>query len=329
MKKISFVIPVYNEEFFIRGLLESIEKVNYPKEDFEVNVVCDGCTDGTVDVVKEFPPFHLIELKQNVGRYAARKIGAEAAVYPNILFVDARCLVDENILTAIHNSTNRFIIGRVKSEKKPGPFETFYVAMRRKIFSSYYASSPQKMELNPKNFDSLPKGTTVMYVEKEVLFRAYDELSDVEMGKDSSDDTKLIRAIVEHTPACLDPNVKIVNFYRKSFMSGLAHLAIYVATSFTDYYLSPRQKFFWLVIVIPLLALFGIFMGLILIPIAFPIKLATLFAVDVAITLFLAKTFREFFIILYMMPLCVLAFYFGVIRAIFDKSANKIRSIKK
>ncbi len=326
MKKISIVIPVYNEEYFIRGLLESIERVNYPKDDIEISVICDGCTDGTVAVVKEFPSVRVVELKENVGRYAARKIGAEKAIHPNILFVDSRCLVDENILTAIHHSTNKFIIGRVMSEKMPGPFEIFYISMRRKIFSQYYASSTKKIELNSESFDSLPKGTTVMYVEKDVLFRTYEELEllPIEMGKDSSDDTKLIRAIVEHTPACLDPEVKVINFYRKSFLSGLEHLAIYVAASFIDYYLHPRQKFFWLVIVFPMLMLLGILIGLIFIPVAFYIKLLILIGVDIVIALFLSNTLREFYIIMYMMPLCILAFYFGMIRTLFIKAISKI-----
>ena len=55
MKKISIVIPVYNEEFFISGLLESISQIHYPPEAFEVIVVSDGSTDGTVSAVKKYP----------------------------------------------------------------------------------------------------------------------------------------------------------------------------------------------------------------------------------------------------------------------------------
>jgi len=75
MKKISIVIPVYNEEYFISGLLRSISKLEYPLDAYEVNVVSDGCTDGTVSVVRGFPWVHLIELPKNVGRYEARRTG--------------------------------------------------------------------------------------------------------------------------------------------------------------------------------------------------------------------------------------------------------------
>jgi glycosyltransferase involved in cell wall biosynthesis len=320
MKKISIVIPVYNEEYFISGLLESISRIEYPLDCYEVIVVCDGCTDGTVSEVKKFLFADLIDLKNNVGRYNARKIGAEHATHPNILFIDARCIVDPNILSVINVSTDRVIIGKVLGDKKPGGLETFYAAVRRKVFSNYYKNSSRKIELNKDNFDSLPKGTGVFFVDKDILFRAYDALSHFEMGKDSSDDTKLIKTIVQEIPAILDPDVKIINYYRKSFLAGLSHLAIFIPASFVDYYLHPAQKFFWLVIFFPLLFLLGILLGLIFIPIALLIKIGILLGMDLLIALYFSQSFREFYFILYIMPVCVLSFYFGIIRAIILKA---------
>jgi glycosyltransferase involved in cell wall biosynthesis len=323
MKKISIVIPVYNEDFFIRGLLESISQINYPKEDFDVNVVCDGCTDGTVSIVKNFPFARLIELKDNVGRYAARKIGAEIAAHPNILFLDARCTADPNILSAINKSDEKVIIGKIQSEKKPGFFDTFYMSIRRIVFYKYFSNTKEIIELNKDNFDSLPKGTTVLYVQKEVLFQAFKELSHIEMGKNSSDDTKLLRTIVDHTSIALDPGVKIIYFYRKSFWANLIHLYDFIASSFIDYYLSPSQKYFWLIILFPLLGLLAIFLGVIFIPVAGFTKLALITGFDLIIALFLARSFREFYIILAMLPLCVATFYLGVIRGIVLKIYNQ------
>ena len=68
MKKISIVIPVYNEAYFISGLLKSISKINYPSEDFEVIAVSDGSTDDTVSEINKYSFVRLIELKENLGR---------------------------------------------------------------------------------------------------------------------------------------------------------------------------------------------------------------------------------------------------------------------
>ena len=324
MKKISIVIPVYNEEFFIRGLLESINEVNYPRNDFEVIVVCDGCTDGTVSVVKGFPFVQLIELKKNVGRYEARKIGAESATYPNILFLDARCIADSDILAAIHKSEEKVIIGKIQTDKMTGFFEVFYMSIRRVVFRNYFTNTNTVIKLTAENFDSHPKGTTVLFVQKDILFQAFKELSHLEMGKNSSDDTKLLRTIVEHTPIALHPEVKIFYFYRKSFMANWAHLYDFIAPSFVDYYLSPSQKYFWLIILLPLAALFALLFGLIYIQIPALTKLAAIIGLDLVIALILARSFREFYIILTMLPLCVGTFYVGVVRGIILKLFNRL-----
>ena len=327
MKKISIVIPVYNEAYFISGLLKSISKINYPSEDFEVIAVSDGSTDDTVSEINKYSFVRLIELKENLGRYPARKIGAEAAQYPNILFIDSRTVVDEAILAVINTLDEKIVVGRVLSVDKPGVFETFYNSIRRIVFSQFYTHEPKVMELNKENFDSLPKGTTVLFVQKDILFRAYEDLSNVHMGKGSSDDTKLIRAMVEHSPAIIHPGVKITGLYRKSFWESIKHLALYRGSTFVDYYFNPSKRNFWIVIVFPLVLLLGIIITLIFIPISGINKLAVLLLVDIFATLVLARTFREFYIILLMLPLCVVVFYFGIIRGIllrYKKELNKI-----
>jgi glycosyltransferase involved in cell wall biosynthesis len=319
MKKISIVIPVYNEENFISGTLESISLISYPLDDYEVVVVTDGCTDGTVPAVKKFPFVRLVELDKNIGRYAARKTGAEAARYPNILFIDSRAHVDPNILSVIDQANAQVIQGVNFDIENPGLFETFYKSVRRKVFSKHYANSSQIKELNKDNFDSLPKGTNVFFVKKDLLFQAYEDLSGVDMSGDSSDDTKLIKTIVQRTPAIIHPDVKIIYFYRKSFLANASHLYGFNATSFIDYYFHPSQKYFWLVIILPLLALFGVLAGLLFIPLSLLIKVSILLGLDLIISIYLARSIRDLYIIMFMMPLCVSIFYAGIVRAIFLK----------
>jgi len=319
MKKISIVIPVYNEDFFISGTLESISQIDYPSDNFEVIVVTDGCTDGTVAAVKKFPFVFLIELDSNVGRYAARKMGAEAARFSNILFIDSRTRVYPFILSIIDQTNAKAIQGANFSVENPGPFEIFYKAIRRKVYSKYYAQSTQVIELNKYNFDAYPKGTNVFFVQKDILFQAYDDLSTIDMSGASSDDTKLINAIVQRTPVIIHPDVKILYFYRKSFLANAVHLFKYRGVTFVDYYFHPSQKYFWLVIIFPFLVLLGILAGLVFIQVPLLIKVSILIGLDLIISIYLANSFRDFYIILFMMPLCASFFYAGIIRGIFIK----------
>lgn len=328
MKQISIVIPVYNEEKFIGGLLESIARVNYPKENYEVVVINDGSTDRTADAVRKHPDVRLIELPENMGRYQARKSGAEAARYPYVLFVDSRAAVDADILNVLDQTDARAVNGYALGVETPGPFETFYHAVRRAVFRQFFKQYNDPVYLTPANFDSMPKGTTVFFTEKAVLMRAYQDLSLENMGKDSSDDTKLLRTLVNYTPVLIHPGVKITSYSRPSFTASIRHLFAR-GIKFVDYYLNPALAKFWLVIVLPLLAFFLILAGLIFAPYALLMKIAILMGVDLLITLFLARSWREFRIILLMLPLCAVLFYSGIIKGIIQKFFNLFRSRPK
>lgn len=324
MRNFSIVIPVYNEETYIRGLLESIFQIAYPDDKYEVIVVNDASSDNTAQVVKEFPTVRLIDLKVNVGRYAARKIGSEAAVYPHILFIDSRAVVDANILTVLNTLEEKIVVGTVLSPERPGMFDAFYIAIRRIVFRKHIALARNPIRLTKDNFDVHQKGTTVLYVEKRTLFKAYETLASVEMGKNSSDDIRLINTIVQFTDALIHPDVKIVGLSRTSFRASFLHL-MWRGRTFVDYYFHPAKRYFWLVIVLPLLALLSILLGLFLIPIAGITKLAALLGIDLVITLVLARTLREFVIIIFMLPICVSAFYIGVLQGIFIKTAKILK----
>ena len=72
MMKISVVIPLYNKQNCIRETLRSVLNQSYT--DFEVLVVDDGSTDGSLEVVREFSDKRLrIIEKPNSGYCKNRK----------------------------------------------------------------------------------------------------------------------------------------------------------------------------------------------------------------------------------------------------------------
>ncbi len=95
---ISVVVPVRNSEKTIADLLEALKRQT--RKDFEVILVDDGSTDGTVKVAEESGKglnLRIVRQKPR-GPAAARNLGAEKARGEIIVFTDSDCVPDERWL---------------------------------------------------------------------------------------------------------------------------------------------------------------------------------------------------------------------------------------
>lgn len=74
----SIIVPVYNVEKWLKECLDSI--VSQDANDYEVILVDDGSTDGSLKILREYanenPFFHLYE-KKNGGLSSARNYGLD------------------------------------------------------------------------------------------------------------------------------------------------------------------------------------------------------------------------------------------------------------
>lgn len=89
MKRISVVVPVYNEEGNVEKLHEEIktvcQKENYK---YEIIFVDDGSSDRTVEIAKKLKPLKLICMRRNFGQTAAMDAGIKAAKNDYIVTMD-------------------------------------------------------------------------------------------------------------------------------------------------------------------------------------------------------------------------------------------------
>lgn len=100
---ITIVMPVRNEERFIRGVLEDLHAQTYPAEQMEVLVIDGESTDGTLKAASEFRSrFPNFQILSNPGRLAskARNIGARAAKGRYVAYIDGHCHLPSNTLVA-------------------------------------------------------------------------------------------------------------------------------------------------------------------------------------------------------------------------------------
>jgi len=99
MKKLSVIIPVYNEEKVIVDCLESLGNQTY--ENFEIIIVDDGSTDKTLQItrnIKKLVPQVKVFRQKHKGAGAARNLGASRAKGEILVFVDADMTFDKDFL---------------------------------------------------------------------------------------------------------------------------------------------------------------------------------------------------------------------------------------
>ena len=90
MKKISFIIPVYNAEKYIERCLKNL--VKYKGEDVEIIVINDGSNDASDNILKEYEKNdkRIIYInKNNTGVSNTRNIGLQKATGEYIVFIEA------------------------------------------------------------------------------------------------------------------------------------------------------------------------------------------------------------------------------------------------
>jgi glycosyltransferase involved in cell wall biosynthesis len=100
---ISIIIPALNEERMIGRCLESLAKLAFSRDRFEVLVVDNGSRDRTLEIAESFQDRLNLRVlqKSNVRISALRNLGARAATGAILAFLDADCLAPEDWLDRI------------------------------------------------------------------------------------------------------------------------------------------------------------------------------------------------------------------------------------
>ncbi|MBD7979277.1 glycosyltransferase [Oerskovia merdavium] len=242
---LSVVVPVYNEQAWIRrsltAILESGDRAGLP---LDVVVVDDGSTDSTAAVVQEIaahdPRVRLVG-QANAGRMAARLTGAGAAHHPWMLLLDARVIVDPDALRwlveqAPDLSEARVWCGHVEVDTRGNLPAAFWDALARVGWRSYLRS-PRVLSFGGEDFDRYPKGTGCLLIERDYfaqLAESFESLYDVQHL--ASDDTRLLRTAATERRIWLAPDFRFT-YHGKSGWGGFRRQALFRGTTFVDSYL--------------------------------------------------------------------------------------------
>jgi len=109
--KVSVVIPVKNGATHIKELLDSLMQVDYGKDKLEILVVDGNSTDGTREIVAQYPVKLLTE--ERPGLNAARNTGLKHSTGEIIAFTDYDCVVPKDWMNKIVENFQNTKVGCV------------------------------------------------------------------------------------------------------------------------------------------------------------------------------------------------------------------------
>jgi len=98
---LSVIIGSYNRVGMLRACLNHLNRQSQPASDFEVVVVVDGSTDGTMEMLSDLAtPYRLqVIWQENAGQAAALNAGIQKAQAPHCLLLDDDILADEDLIS--------------------------------------------------------------------------------------------------------------------------------------------------------------------------------------------------------------------------------------
>jgi glycosyltransferase involved in cell wall biosynthesis len=109
-KKLSILIPVYNEEKTLLNILKRINECKIDSFDFETIIINDGSDDNTFNIIKENSNLYdkVINLDKNRGKGFAIKSGLKIATGDYVIFQDADLEYDPKDFIKFTNLINKF-----------------------------------------------------------------------------------------------------------------------------------------------------------------------------------------------------------------------------
>ena len=180
MKKLSVIVPVYNQEKYIARCLRSLVRQSMDRKEYEIIVINDGSTDKTSKILEQFSEYiTLIECEKNCGLPATLNKGIKKSLSKYMVRVDSDDYVNEDFLKFLYS----FIF-------KNNNFDA--------VSCDYFLVDDKEEILSRENSENKPIGCGIIFKSQQILeLGLYDENlllhEDIDLRKRFEKKYKVIR----------------------------------------------------------------------------------------------------------------------------------------
>ncbi|WP_458462919.1 glycosyltransferase family 2 protein [Paenibacillus sp.] len=108
-KSFAVLVAAHNEEQVIGALMENLKQLDYPKDLYDVFVICDNCTDGTAQIVRDHGLNACVRTNADLRgkgyaiEWMLKYLWKLPRQYDAVVMFDADNLVDHNFLLEMNN----------------------------------------------------------------------------------------------------------------------------------------------------------------------------------------------------------------------------------
>lgn len=108
-KSFAVLVAAHNEEQVIGALMENLKQLDYPEDLYDVFVICDNCTDGTAQIVREHGLNACVRTNADLRgkgyaiEWMLKYLWKLPRQYDAVVMFDADNLVDRNFLLEMND----------------------------------------------------------------------------------------------------------------------------------------------------------------------------------------------------------------------------------
>lgn len=201
----SVVIPLYNKEKYIRETVQSVLEQDY--KEFEVLIVNDGSTDGSLHKLKDISDARIKIINQeNSGVSQARNTGISNASFEWIAFLDGDDLWSPNHLSELKKIIKLFPSSGLISTQHSKSYDESELYTRSEVCKSHIKSIDYFSEAAKK--PSIISASSVCINKK--VFNEIGGFSNVRIGEDLE---YWVKVALDYPIAVSD---KVTSYYRQN-----------------------------------------------------------------------------------------------------------------